>query len=393
MKIKRVFLIVADSLGIGAALDADKFYNGNGTDEGSDTFGALCSSDGFSAPFLTKLGIGNINGVNYPRTLEPIAAFGKLTEKSAGKDTVTGHWELCGVITNKPMPTFPNGYPEDFLEEFSIRVGRGYLCNKTYSGTEVLKDYGKEHIETGNLIVYTSSDSVFQIAAHEDIVSIDELYKCCEIAREMLNDDMTVGRVIARPFVGDEKNYQRTANRRDYALESPSETLCDLVVAAGYDVIGIGKIGDIFAHRGITEEIHTESNADGIEKTKQMLDCDFTGLCFVNLVDFDSKYGHRRNVKGYADAVMYFDSELEKICAQLSDDDILIVTADHGCDPSHIGTDHTREDVPLLIYGKNIKAVNIGVRNSFADLGKTIADIFDLESSSIVGESFKNVIM
>ncbi len=393
MKIKRVFLIVADSLGIGAAADANKFYNGNGTDEGSDTFGALTSFEGFSAPFLTKLGIGNINGVSYPRAQKPIAAYGRLSEKSAGKDTVTGHWELCGVVTNKPMPTFPNGFPEDFLEEFSQRVGRGYLCNKTYSGTEVIKDYGKEHVETGKLIVYTSSDSVFQIAAHEDVVPIDELYKCCEIAREMLSGDMAVGRVIARPFVGEESNYQRTANRRDYALESPSETLCDLMTFNGYDVIGIGKIGDIFAHRGITEEIHTESNADGIEKIKQMLSRDFKGLCFVNLVDFDSKYGHRRNIKGYADAVMYFDSELENISSELSDNDILIVTADHGCDPSHIGTDHTREDVPLLIYGKSIKAVNIGVRISFADLGKTIADMFEINSLSIAGESFKNIIM
>lgn len=393
MKIKRVFLIVADSLGIGAAADADKFYNGNGTDVGSDTFGALCSYNGFSAPFLTKLGIGNINGVTYPHAHKPIAAYGMLTEKSAGKDTVTGHWELCGVVTNKPMPTFPNGFPEDFLQEFGKRVGRGYLCNKTYSGTEVIKDFGKEHIETGKLIVYTSSDSVFQIAAHEDIVPIDELYKCCEIAREMLVGDIAVGRVIARPFVGEASNYQRTANRRDYALEAPSETLCDVIASNGYDVIGIGKIGDIFAHRGITEEIHTESNADGIEKSKQILGRDFTGLCFVNLVDFDSKYGHRRDIKGYADAIMYFDDELEKICSELADDDVLIVTADHGCDPSHIGTDHTRENVPLLIYGKSIKAVNIGVRNSFADLGKTIADLFEIDSSSIKGESFKNIII
>ena len=393
MKIKRVFLIVADSLGIGAAEDAHKFYNGNGTDVGSDTFGALVDHKGFSAPFLQKLGIGNIDGVAYPVSESPIAAYGKLVEQSAGKDTVTGHWEICGVVTDRPMPTFPNGFPEDFLNEFSKRVGRGYLCNKTYSGTEVIKDYGKEHIETGKLIIYTSSDSVFQIAAHEDVVPIEDLYKYCETARKMLCGDMAVGRVIARPFVGNEYGYQRTANRRDYALESPSETLCDIMSANGYEVIGVGKIGDIFAHRGITEEIHTESNADGIEKTKQMLDRDFIGLCFVNLVDFDSKYGHRRNIDGYADAVMYFDRELKKISEKLLDEDILIITADHGCDPSHIGTDHTREDVPLLIYGKNIKCVNIGTRRSFADLGKTIADMFDIESCPIKGVSFKNIIM
>jgi len=388
MKIKRVFLIVADSLGIGAASDAHMFYNGNGTDVGSDTYGALTEYNGFSAPFLQKMGIGNIDGVSYPKTDHPVAAYGKLIEKSAGKDTVTGHWELCGVVTNKPMPTFPKGFPVGFLEEFSKRVGRGYLCNKTYSGTEVIKDYGKEHMETGKLIVYTSSDSVFQIAAHEDVVPLSELYECCKIAREMLTGDMSVGRVIARPFIGEYPNFSRTANRHDYALESPSETLCDLLCANGYKVIGVGKIGDIFAHRGITEEIHTESNADGIKKTSKLVDRDFNGLCFVNLVDFDSKYGHRRDVKGYADAVAYFDKELEKICSRLQEGDVLIVTADHGCDPSHIGTDHTRENVPLLIYGKGIKTVNIGERNCFADLGKTIADMFKIDSSAIEGESF-----
>ena len=392
MKIKRVFLIVADSRGIGAADDAHMFSNGKGTDVGSDTFGALVNHKDFSAPFLQRLGIGNIDGVTYPASESPIAAYGKLVEQSAGKDTVTGHWEICGVVTNKPMLTFPNGFPESFLEEFSKRVGRGYLCNKTYSGTEVIKDYGKEHIESGKLIVYTSSDSVFQIAAHEDVVPIEELYKCCEIAREMLTGDMSVGRVIARPFIGEFPSFTRTANRHDYALEAPSETLCDVLCANGYEVIGVGKIGDIFAHRGISEEIHTESNNDGIEKTKQLLDRDFTGLCFVNLVDFDSKYGHRRNIEGYADAVKYFDKQLEIICSKLNVDDVLVVTADHGCDPSHIGTDHTRENVPLLIYGKSVDAVNLGTRNSFADLGKTIADIFEVDSS-IEGLSFKNSIL
>ncbi len=393
MSIKRVFLIVADSLGIGAAPDAHEFYNGDGTDAGADTYGSLALYSGFSAAFLKELGIGNIEGVTYEKSDCPIAAYGKLTEKSAGKDTVTGHWELCGVITNKPMPTFPDGFPEEFLDEFSKRTGRGWLCNKPYSGTDVIRDYGREHVETGKLIVYTSSDSVFQIAAHEHTVSVEELYGYCKTAREMLRGDLSVGRVIARPFVGEFPDYIRTSKRHDYALKAPSETLCDILMSNSYDVIGVGKIGDIFAHRGITEEIHTKNNADGIEKTKELLSRDFRGMCFVNLVDFDSKYGHRRDVEGYANAVMYFDEKLRHVCSRLRNDDVLIVTADHGCDPAFQGTDHTREYVPVLIYGKDIKSVNIGTRDCFADLGKTIADLLCVNADILSGESFAQLIM
>lgn len=390
--IKRVFLIIADSLGIGAASDAHKFFNGDATDENSNTFRSIMASESFSADFLFEMGIGNIDGVDFGSVKEPRGAYGMLCEKSAGKDTVTGHWELCGLSLKKPMPTFPNGFPKEFLSEFSRKTGRRLICNKPYSGTEVILDYGKEHIETGALIVYTSSDSVFQIAAHEDIVPVEELYRYCEIAREMLCGDLAVGRVIARPFVGDYPNYVRTPNRRDFALIPPENTLCDLIFSNGMDVIGVGKIGDIFAHRGITEEIHTEDNADGIDVTKEIIKRDFNGMCFVNLVDFDMKYGHRRNVDGYASAVSYFDKNLREIASMLSDDDVLIVSADHGCDPSHCGTDHTRENVPVLLYGKRVKNVNIGVRGSFADLGKTVAHMLGLSDNHLEGNSFYNLI-
>lgn len=385
---RRVFLIIADSLGVGASPDACNFFNGGGTDEGCDTYGSLVRYDGFSAPFLHESGIGNIDGTCYGKADSPIAAYGRMKEMSAGKDTVTGHWEICGVITDKPMPTYPDGFPEELMRSICDRFGRGWLCNKPYSGTEVIKDYGREHIETGNLIIYTSSDSVFQIAAHESVVPIEELYDYCRTAREMLCGDNAVGRVIARPFVGEYPNYVRTANRHDYALEPGCDTLCDLISSAGMDVIGIGKIGDIFAHRGITEEIHTESNTDGINKTIEKLNEDFAGLCFVNLVDFDSKYGHRRDVKGYADAVVELDGALRKMASMLRSDDVLIVSADHGCDPGFKGTDHTREYVPVLVYGKNIDAVNIGTRSSFADLGKTIAEMLGVNAEALSGESF-----
>ncbi len=392
MKAKRVFLIVADSMGVGAAPDACNFYNGGSTDEGCDTYGSLVKHPDFNAPFLSRSGIGNIDGVSYGAVDKPIAAYGKMKEGSAGKDTVTGHWELCGAVTHKPMPTFPNGFPTELLDAMCEKFGRGWLCNKPYSGTEVIRDYGREHIETGKLIIYTSSDSVLQIAAHEEIVPVEELYKYCMIAREMLCGEYAVGRVIARPFVGQYPDYVRTSNRHDYALEAPVKTLCDLVCENSMQVIGIGKIGDIFAHRGITEEIHTESNIDGILKTEARLDEDFTGLCFVNLVDFDSKYGHRRNVEGYVAAVNELDHHLEAMVSRLRDGDVLIVTADHGCDPAFRGTDHTREYVPVLIYGKDIKAVNIGTRDSFADLGKTIAELLCIDSAGIAGKSFAQLI-
>ena len=391
--INRVFLIVADSLGIGCADDAHKFYNGDSTDENSNTYKSLALSGYLKADFLSKLGIGNIDGVNINRVDSPIAAFGRLKEKSAGKDTVTGHWELCGIVLDKPMPTFPYGFPDEFIERFSKAVGRECICNMPYSGTEVIKVYGKEHIETGKLIVYTSSDSVFQIAAHEDVVPVETLYEYCETAREMLSGELAVGRVIARPFVGDDNKFTRTSNRRDFALKPPKKTLCDAVKANGMDVIAVGKIGDIFAHVGITEEIHTTDNDDGLNVTIDLLNRNFKGLCFVNLVDFDMKYGHRRNVKGYVEAVNHFDTQLEYIASQLKDDDVLIVTADHGCDPAFYGTDHTREDVPVLVYGKTVKNVNIGTRYSFADLGKTVCDMLDINGTALEGESFVDKIM
>lgn len=375
-RFKRVFLIVADSMGVGEAPDSHLYFNGDTTDVGADTFGALCSLPDFSVPFLSSLGIGCIDGVapSYPKCDKPIGVFGKMRELSAGKDTVTGHWEIGGLVSTKPMPTFPNGFPEAFLSELSRKWGRGYLCNKPYSGTAVIKDYGEEHIKTGKLIVYTSADSVFQIAAHEELVPPAELYKYCITAREMLSGEYGVGRVIARPFKGGYPSFERTSNRRDYALEPFAETLCDRLTKRGYDVIGVGKIGDIFAHRGITEEIHTADNNDGMAKTAELLNRGFRGLCFVNLVDFDMKYGHRRDTLGYARAVEDFDAFLSEFSRKMGEDDLLIVTADHGCDPSHEGTDHTREYVPVLMYAKGIDAKNIGTVDGFSFISKTVED-------------------
>lgn len=383
-KFKRIFLIVADSLGVGAAPDADKYFNGNGTDAGCNTYRSVSSYTGFNAPNLDRLGIKSIMGENEHH----IAACGKMKESSAGKDTVTGHFEICGVITDSPMPTFPNGFPTDLLNNLSGKWGRGWLCNKPYSGTQVIRDYGREHIESGNLIVYTSSDSVFQIAAHEDVVPTNKLYEYCDIARSFLVGKYGVGRVIARPFTGQYPDYVRTPNRRDYALECPKTNLCDLISECDMEVIGVGKIGDIFAHRGITEEIHTENNADGIKQTLELMNRDFNGLCFVNLVDFDMKYGHRRDVQGYAEAVMEFDRAIPLMIENLGEDDALFICADHGCDPGHIGTDHTREYVPVLVYGKRLRNAELGVRDTFADLGKTIAEMLCIDSQKLVGTSF-----
>lgn len=393
--ISRVFLIVADSMGVGAAPDAADFKNGGGCDKGSDTYGALLRQKGFSAPNLSRLGICNIDGVDdvYKSfsAERPMAAYGKMREASAGKDTVTGHWEIGGFISERAMPTFSEGFPVGLLEDMSRRWGRGYLCNKPYSGTEVIRDYGREHMESGKLIVYTSADSVFQIAAHEDVVSVEELYRCCEIAREMLTGQYAVGRVIARPFCG-VYPFERTPRRHDYALSPTADTMCDEIMAAGLDVIGVGKIGDIFAHRGISEEIHTSSNTDGMAKTMKLLNKDFHGLCFVNLVDFDMKYGHRRDVEGYAEAVMEFDRFIGEFAEKMGDGDCLIITADHGCDPTHIGTDHTREYVPVLIFGNSIRPENLGIRQSFADLGKTVEALLGVKGN-ISGKSFADSIL
>ena len=381
---KRVFLIVLDSFGIGEMPDANKYG-----DEGSNTLAAIVKSEKYDTPNLEKLGLFNIEGVNCKEGVDnPLGSFARLAESSNGKDTTTGHWEMAGIISEKPFPTFPNGFPEDFLEDYSKRVGRKILCNKPYSGTEVIKDYGRKHLETGALIVYTSADSVFQVAGHEDVISLEELYRCCEIAREMLQGDLGVGRVIARPFVGKEGSFERTRNRHDYALDPTGPIVMDDLVKNGFDSIGVGKIYDIFAGKSVEESYKMEDNIDGMNITLDLCDKDFNGLCFVNLVDFDMIYGHRNDVDGYANAASEFDKQLGQMMDKLREDDIVIITADHGCDPSTESTDHSREYVPMIIFGDKIKAgVDLKTRNTFADIGKTIADIFGIESP-IPGRSF-----
>ncbi len=386
--IKRVFLIVLDSVGIGEMPDSALYG-----DEGSNTLKSCYLQKDFSVPNMKRLGLFNIDGVDYAeKEKAPEGAYGRLSEKSKGKDTTTGHWEICGIISEKAMPTYPDGFPDEILKEFSRKTGRGVLCNKPYSGTKVIEDYGKEHLESGALIVYTSADSVFQIAAHEKIVPPEKLYEYCLTAREILQGDHGVGRVIARPFEGEYPDFRRTANRHDFSLEPPETTLIDLMSANGFDVIPIGKIYDIFAGKSMKESNPTKSNADGMKKTDEAVKKDFNGLCFVNLVDFDMVYGHRNNAEGYAKALSEFDLWLGGFIKQLKDDDILMITADHGCDPLTESTDHSREYVPLLVYGKKIKSVNLGTRKTFADIGKTVADIFGIDGD-IKGESFKDKII
>lgn len=380
---KRVFLIVLDSFGVGEAPDAKDFG-----DEGSNTLKAVSQSKEFDVKTLRKMGIFNIDGIMFENGIEsPIAAYGKATEVSIGKDTTIGHWEIAGIISETPFPTYPNGFPADVIEEFSKRTGRDVLCNKPYSGTEVIKVYGEEHMKTGALIVYTSADSVFQIAAHEDIVPIEELYKYCEIAREILVGKNAVARVIARPFVGKYPNFERTTNRHDFSLVPPKDTMLNYLEKEKLDVISVGKIKDIFAGSGITESYRTTGNTNGMEVTMQMLEKDFNGICFTNLVDFDMLYGHRNDVEGYARAITEFDKWLEKFIKKLSDDDILIITADHGCDPSTPSTDHSREYIPIIMYGKNVTPRNLGIRKTYADISKTVLDYFEIDNS-LPGESF-----
>ncbi len=381
---KRVFLIVLDSFGIGEMPDAANYG-----DKGSNTLGTVAKSQEFSMPNMEKLGLFNIDGVTAKAPYAaPEGVFARMTEQSAGKDTTTGHWEIAGLISKKPMPTFPNGFPQEMLDEFSKAVGRKVLCNKPYSGTQVIQDYGDEHRKTGALIVYTFADSVFQIAAHEEVVPVEELYRDCEIARQMLQGNLGVGRVIARPFVGTSSgNYTRTSRRHDFSLEPPQDTMLDVLKEAEYDVIGVGKINDIFAGKGITEFVRTQDNADGIEKTMEYMERDFNGLCFVNLVDFDMLYGHRNDVPGYAKALTYFDQQLPKILSALEPEDVLMITADHGCDPGTPSTDHSREYTPFVMYGKNLPhGKNMGTRGSFSDIGATVLDYFGL-SGNIAGES------
>lgn len=372
---KRVFLIVLDSFGIGEMEDAADYG-----DLGTNTIGSVSASEYFHVPNLKKLGIFNIEGVKCQKqetVKTPLAAVARMREASKGKDTTIGHWEIAGLISQKPLPTYPNGFPKEVLDEFSRLTGRGVLCNQTYSGTEVIKDYGDEHVKTGDLIVYTSADSVFQIAAHEDVVPLETLYDYCKKARQMLQGEHGVGRVIARPFVGTSGNYTRTAHRHDYSLLPPQTTMLDQLKAAGKDVLAVGKINDIFAGKGITEFVYTSGNAEGIERTLEYLDKDFEGLCFINLVDYDMLYGHRRDVDGYAKAITYFDEKLPEIMGKMREDDVLMITADHGCDPAYTKTtDHTREHTPLIMYGKKIKPVNYGTRDTFADIAATVLDYF-----------------
>ena len=382
---KRVFLIVLDSFGIGTAPDSADFG-----DAGADTLGSIRRSAKFSAENMKKLGLFNIDGIKGGIDA-PAGAYARMTERSRGKDTIIGHWEMCGVISEQPLPTFPDGFPEEILEKLSAAWGRGILCNKPYSGTQVIADYGREHIGTGKLIVYTSADSVLQIAAHESVVPIEELYRDCEIAREICRGKYGVGRIIARPFEG-EYPYKRTSRRHDFALEPPHKTTLDLLKDAGLDVIAVGKINDIFAGQGVTDAIKTSGNADGMEKTMALLDRDFHGFAFVNLVDFDMVYGHRRDIDGYAAATAAFDAWLGGFRAKMRPDDLLLITGDHGCDPGFTGTDHTREYTPLLAAGDAVRPGNLGTRMTFADIGATVADIFGVPNPN-AGESMKEALL
>lgn len=384
---KRIFIVVLDSVGVGELPDADLYG-----DVGSHTLYACSTSSYFHMPNMKKLGLFHIDGVNdkFPEVKkdEPFdGVVARMAEKSKGKDTTTGHWEIAGVISEKPFPTYPKGFPQEVLKPFEERTGRKVLCNLPYSGTDVIRDYGKEHVETGALIVYTSADSVFQIAAHEEVVPLQELYRYCEIAREILQGEHGVGRVIARPFVGTYPDYKRTSNRHDFSLE-PSTTMLDLLKEKGFDTLGVGKIYDIFAGKGITDTVRTHDNAEGIEMLIERMKRDFEGLCFVNLVDFDMIYGHRNDVDGYAKALTYFDEQLPRILNGLCEEDILIITADHGCDPVTPSTDHSREYIPLVIYGNSVKkGINLGTRQTYADIAATVLDYFGVESR-VAGSSF-----
>ena len=371
---KRVFLIVLDSCGIGEEPDAAQFG-----DVGSNTLRSCAASPEFNMDNLIAAGLGRMDGVDYlPQSEHPTAAVARLRELSRGKDTTIGHWEISGIVSENPLPTYPHGFPEEVLAPFREATGRGVLCNLPYSGTEVIKDYGRQHLETGDLIVYTSADSVFQIAAHESIVPPEQLYEYCRAARKILQGKHGVGRVIARPFDG-EWPFHRTTRRHDFSLEPPAETLLDAVVAAKKDMIAVGKIHDIFAGRGMTDFTYTAGNTDGLAKTMELAGRDFEGLCFVNLVDFDMLYGHRRDPDGYARALHEFDAWLPEFLKKLREDDLVMITADHGCDPRFMKhTDHTREYVPLIALGRRVKPVNLGTRDGFCDIAATVAELLDV---------------
>ncbi len=381
---KRVFLIVLDSFGIGAMEDAASYGDVN-----VNTLGTVSSSPFFSMPNMGNLGLFRIDGVSVPGNREDHSAvIARLKERSRGKDTTIGHWEIAGIYSPKPLPTYPEGFPKEVLDAFCEKTGRGVLCNRPYSGTTVIQDYGDAHMATGDLIVYTSADSVFQIAAHEEKVPLEELYGYCRAAREILQGEHGVGRVIARPFIGPRGGkFTRTAHRHDFSILPPSATMLDQLSDSGKAVIAVGKIKDIFAGKGITESVYTSGNQEGIERTLEYLDKEFEGLCFVNLVDYDMLYGHRRDIDGYAKALAYFDGRLPEILSKLREGDILMITADHGCDPGYLATtDHTREHVPFVMYGPGIAPRNLGTRETFADIGATVLHYFGI-APAFEGES------
>lgn len=388
--INRVIIIVMDSVGIGELPDAKDF-----NDEGSNTIGNISKQlGGLSLPNLQKLGLGNIDGIEGIEKYEnPIGCFGKSLEKSPGKDTTTGHWEIAGIILDNPFPTYPNGFPKELINEFERRIGTKVLGNYAASGTKIIEELGDLHVKTGYPIVYTSADSVFQIAAHEDIISVDKLYEICSIARDLLKGKHAVGRVIARPFIGQSGEYKRTPNRKDFSLKPPKKTMLNFISEAKMEVWAVGKIEDIYAGYGITKAVHTKNNMDGILKTIEYIKEPCRGLIFTNLVDFDMVYGHRNDVLGYANALKEFDSMIPQIIDVLKDDDVLVITADHGCDPTTISTDHSREYIPILFYGKSLKSnVNLGIRKTYADIGKTITELLNV-NADIEGESFAKLIL
>ena len=387
---KRIFLIVLDSCGVGAAPDSEQFG-----DIGVNTLRSCAASPKFSIPHLIEAGLGNLDGIDYlPKTDHPTAALARLQEASMGKDTTIGHWEIAGIVSPSPLPTYPQGFPREVLEEFEKQTGRGVLCNLPYSGTDVIRDYGEEQKKTGKWIVYTSADSVFQVAANENWIPLEELYDACRKARAILRGKHGVGRVIARPYVGQSPSeFRRTSNRHDFSLEPPKQTMLDAIKAAGLDTLAVGKIYDIFAGQGTTEHVFNKSNADGMAHTDDYAARDFHGLCFVNLVDFDMQYGHRRDVDGYANALTEFDTWLGQFLPKLGEDDLVMITADHGCDPAYTATtDHTREYVPLVVLGKQVKPVNLGTRKSFADIAATVTELLNVPFET-PGKSFAREIL
>lgn len=387
---KKVILIVLDSVGIGELPDADQYG-----DVGSNTLGNISNFvGGLKLPNMEKIGLGNIEEIKgVDKTVHPIGNFGRCLELSKGKDTITGHWEIAGVVLHEPLKTYPNGFPKEIMEEFENKIGIKTIGNTVASGTAILEELGDEHVKTGYPIIYTSADSVFQIAAHEEVIPLEKLYEMCEIARKMLVGDKMVGRIIARPFKGKSGEYTRTSNRHDYALEPFNKTILDYIKESGSNVMAVGKIEDIYNKRGVTDAVHIKNNMDGVDKTIEYMKCDKDGLIFTNLVDFDMKFGHRNDPKGYANALVEFDCRLPEIVENMTSEDVLIITADHGCDPTTTSTDHSREYIPVLAFGKNLKNnVNIGTRRSFCDIGKTVLELLNIENE-LIGESFAKEII